>query len=179
MRPGLLILTTLLACLPAPVLIAEGPEDVRVVNFPEVQAIRGFVEMKEPATNSRLVSMSESVVSPIDPANTASLSLVGTLDASGFRTVVLSLAGEIKSNYPTTGSVGALLVPDTPFVGKAFEESGETLLSLRLEAAISQGESFFAVTRPRVDLAFPRYRVYFFNTSEQPSTAVLYAFLAN
>lgn len=176
----LLALAVALTLGPGSARAADPPGDVRVTNFPEIQSIRGSVEILEPATTSRLLSISEDVVSPVPPEQTGNLVLAGTLEASGFRSVVLSLAGEVKSSYPTAGTVGALLIPDTPFIRKAFEDTGARLLPVRLDAHVAaDGGSFFAVTYPRIDLAFPSYRVYFFNTTEQPASATLYAFLAN
>ena len=155
-------------------------EKVHVVNFPEIQSIRGTVEMTEPAPGTRLARIHENVVAPADPADAINLVLAGTLDAHGFRSAVLSVAGQIKSNYPGEGAVGALLVPDTAFFRRAFEEDGEALLSLRVEARVdSENEDYFAVSPPPHLLAFPSYRVYFFNTTERPASVSLYAYLAN
>lgn len=181
MRPGNLVaLAIAISCISIAPLIAQEADPVRVVNFPEVQSVAGTVEMTTPATNTELRSISESVVAPIAPDDTANLVLAGTLDAHGFRSAIFSLAGQVKSNYPAGGAVGALLVPNTPFFQRAFEEDGEALLALRLEGVIVAGQSgAFATSMPRRDLAFPSYRVYFFNTSDQPSSAILYAYLAN
>ena len=155
-------------------------EEVNVVNFPEVQPIRGTVEMNKPAPGTRFAQIHENVVAPADPADAINLILAGTLDARGFRSAVLSVAGQIKSNYPGEGTVGALLVPDTAFIRRAFEEDGETLLSLRVEARVdSENQDYFAASQPPHQLAFPSYKVYFFNTTERPATVFLYAHLAN
>jgi hypothetical protein len=155
-------------------------EKVHVVNFPEVQSIQGTVEMNEPAPGTRFAQIHENVVAPADPADAINLILAGTLDARGFRSAVLSVAGQIKSNYPGQGAVGALLVPDTPFFRTAFEEDGEALLSLRVEARVdSENGDYFAVSPPPHHLAFPSYKVYFFNTTERPASVSLYAYLAN
>ena len=155
-------------------------EEVRVVNFPKVQSIQGTVEMDKPAPNTRLARISEAVVAPADPAETLNLISAGTLDALGFRSTVLSLAGQIKSNYPGSGTIGALLIPNTPFFRRAFEEDGEALLSMRVEARVdSETSTNFAISLPPHHLAFPSYRVYFFNTTERPASVNLYAYLAN
>ncbi len=155
-------------------------EEVRVVNLPEIQSIRGTVAMDTPPPSTHLTQISESVVAPADPADTVNLLPAGTLEAGGFRSTVLSLAGQIKSNYPGTGTVGAILVPDTAFFTRAFEEDGEILLSLRVEATVDpENGTYFAVSQPSNHLSFPRYKVYFFNTTERPASVDLYAYLAN
>jgi hypothetical protein len=169
----------ILCALAASASLAEE-ESVRVTNFPKVQSISGIVEMDKPAPSTRLTTISEQVVAPADPADAINLVSAGTLEAAGFRSVVISLAGQIKSNYPAAGSLGALLVPDTPFFQRAFEEDGEALLAMRVEALVnSESGSYFATTQPLQHLAFPRYRIYFFNTTERPASVELYAYLAN
>ena len=37
----------------------------------------------------------------------------------------------------------------------------------------------FAITQPVQNLGFPRYKIYFFNTTERPASVNLYAYLAN
>ena len=158
----------------------EEPDDVRVINFPELQTVQGTVEINKPATNTNLVWVTEKVVAPANPEETANLVLSGTLDASGFRSAVLSIAGQVKSNYPGEGAIGALLVPAGPLFKRAFEEDGEALLSMRVDAAVQPGPgAYFAATHPRLDLAFPSYKVYFFNTTGQPASVTLFAYLAN
>jgi hypothetical protein len=155
-------------------------QEVRVINFPKVQPISGTVEMNKPAPSTTLLRISEAVVAPADPADAINLVSAGTLEAHGFRSAVLSLAGQIKSNYPGSGAIGALLVPDTEFFKRAFEEDGEALLSIRIEAPVdSENGTYFATTQPQEHLAFPVYRVYFFNTTERPASVDLYAYLAN
>ncbi|MDH3254058.1 MAG: hypothetical protein OEM62_03625 [Acidobacteriota bacterium] len=169
----------LLTAFALPTLAAE-PEEVRVVNFPEIQPIRGTVEIGKPAPGTTLVSISEAVVAPADPDRITNLVAAGLLTAHGFRSGVLSLAGQIKSNYPGDGTVGALLVPDLPFFKAAFEEDGETLLTLRVEAPVSaETGTYFAISLPPAELAFPSYRVYFFNTTDLPASVTLYGYLAN
>lgn len=181
-RPLFLILCTALLIIG---LLVAAPgsgetESVLVTNFPKVQSISGTVEMDKPAPTTRLARISEAVVAPADPEDAINLVSAGTLEAAGFRTAVLSLAGQIKSNYPGSGSIGALLVPNTAFFKRVFEEDGEALLAIRIEASVdSEIGSYFAITVPLQHLAFPSYKVYFFNTTERPANVNLYAYLAN
>ena len=174
------LLTLLLSLVLSPAAPASEAEAVKVVNFPKVQSINGTVDVEEPIPGTRLVHVSEEVVAPADPKDAINLIAAGTLEARGFRSAVVSLAGQIKSNYPGSGAVGALLVPDTGFFIRAFEEDGEALLSVRIEAPVdSESGSYFAVTQPQLQLAFPSYRVYFFNTTERPAGVNLYVYLGN
>lgn len=160
---------------------AQEAEPVEVVNLPEVQAIAGRVEVEGPIVQTRLVSLSEAIVPPVQPADTTALVSVGTLDAYGFSEVVLSLAGEVKADFFSAGAVGALLVPDQPLPSKALAEAGQLLFPLRVEAAADPSElgSYFSSQSLPIRLGFPRYRVYLFNTTDRAAAVTLYAYLGN
>lgn len=160
--------------------LAEDSEPVFVVNLPEIQEIAGSVRLEGPTPQSRLVAISEDVVAPVDLADTTSLVLGGNLDSSGFVSVVLSLTGEVKSSHFQEGRVGAVLVPDQSLIRRGFTEGGQLLFPLQVEAdALPDGSLFFSSNQPISRLAFPRYRVYFYNTTDRPASVTLYAYLTN
>ncbi|MFQ5526157.1 MAG: hypothetical protein ACE5GX_07830 [Thermoanaerobaculia bacterium] len=169
-----------LAALPTAISGQEA-ELVEVVNLPEVQTIAGTVEVEGPVVQTRLVSLSEAIVPPVQPAETTALVDLGTLDVFGFSEVVLSLAGEVKSDFFAAGVVGALLVPDQPLASKAFAEARQLLFPLRLEAAADANEigPYFSSQSPPIRVGFPRYRVYLFNTTDRAAAVTLYAYLGN
>ena len=51
----------------------QEAEPVEVVNFPEVQAIEGQVGVDGPIAQTRLVSLSDAIVPPVDPGETTDL----------------------------------------------------------------------------------------------------------
>ena len=172
--------TIVLAILAFPVAVGgQEAELVEVVNLPEIQTIVGTVEVEGPIVQTRLVSLSEAIVPPVPPEETTALVALGTLDVSGFSEVVLSLAGEVKSDFFAAGTVGALLVPDQPLASKAFDETGQLLFPLRLEATADVNEigPYFSSRSPPIRVGFPRYRVYLFNTTDRAAEATLYAYL--
>lgn len=158
----------------------EEPELVEVVNLPEVQSVDGTVTVQGPISQTRLASMEVEVVSPVEPTATTDLVLVGTLETSGFKTVVLSLAGQVRAAYHRAGRVGAVLVPDVEIARTAFLEHGQLLFPLRVDAsAEAEGGDYFASDQPEFPLGFDRYRVYFFNTTDRPASVTLFAYLGN
>ncbi len=158
---------------------AQDEQRVRVTNFPSVQTVDGTLKIDGPIAQTRLRKLKAAAVAPVGPKETAALVLAGTLDTSGFASVTLSLAGEVKADFFEAGQVGALLVPDVPTATSAFED-GVTLLSLTVTAPADPGsDSYFAATRPAVPLALPAYRVFFFNTTNTVVEVDLFAYLRN
>lgn len=178
MRRVTLVFLALLA--PAALLgqskVESDVESVRVINLPEVQK----VEIDAPAPHTRLLTVTEAVVSPAELADTASLTTGGTVETEGFGSAILTLAGQIKSDLYSSGAVGAVLVPDTALARTAFEEEQVILFPLVVQAPVTgEDTAYFQSGQTRVELAFPRYRVYFFNTTDRPAGVTLYAYLVN
>ena len=168
MRPPTLALLALVV--PAAVLAQSDVESVRVVNLPEIQQVDGTVRIGEPAPHTRLLTVKEAIVSPAGVAETTAFTSAGVVETAGFASAVLSLAGQVKSDYFGSGVVGAVLVPDTTVGRAAFEEEQELLFPLRVEAAVEPGgPAYFQSDQPQVRLAFPRYRVYFYNSTDRPA----------
>ena len=158
----------------------QEPELVEVVNLPEVQSVDGTVSVQGPISQTRLASLEVEVVSPVEPTATSDLVLVGTLETSGFKTVVLSLAGQVRAAYYRAGRIGAVLVPDVEIARTAFLERGQLLFPLRVDASAEAGSGdYFASDQPEFPLGFDRYRVYFFNTTDRPASVTLFAYLGN
>lgn len=181
-RPCFVLLLVAAACLlgARPGAAQEEPEPVEVVNLPEVQTVDGTVTVQGPISQTRLTSMEAEVVSPVEPTATIDLVLVGTLETSGFKTVVLSLAGQVRAAFYRAGRVGAVLVPDVEIARIAFLEHGQLLFPLRVDAsAEAGGGAYFASDQPEFPLGFDRYRVYCFNTTDRPASVTLFAYLGN
>lgn len=156
-------------------------EQVAVVNLPEVQTVDGRVQVEGPVAQTRLVTLAEAIVPPVEPRDTNALVGLGTIDVSGFAEVVLSVAGEVKADFFTPGAVGAILIPDEPLALDAFTEAGQLLFPIRVEASAhpTQVGPYFSSEPETSLLAFPHYRAYLFNTTDQPAVATLFAYLRN
>lgn len=150
-------------------------EAVEVVNFPEVQRIAGEVEVERPIPAAALVWLPETIAVPAARDDPAQWIAAGSIDADGWSRAVLSLAGEIRGRGGD-GRVGALLVPDVTPVREALDR-GRLLFPLEVSAAVESGAVWVESDQPEVRLAFPRYRVYLYNSSERSVAVRLYAYL--
>ncbi len=158
----------------------EPPELVEVVNLPEIQTVDGTITVQGPISQTRLDNLGAEVVSPVAPTATTDLVLAGTLNTAGFKTVVLSLAGHVKAAFYRPGQVGAVLVPDVEIARTAFQEEGQLLFPLHVDAsADAEGGVYFASDQPMFPLGFDQYLVYFFNTTDRPASVMLFAYLGN
>jgi len=159
---------------------AEPADAVRVVNLPDVQKVEGTVTVEGRLDVARSVAFEKVALPPAPPDNPGRMVDLGLLDAAGFRSVVVSLAGEFPLG-PTEGqTVGVLLVPDEDYFVRALKERGRPTLSLRIEAPLTQAvRPDFTSGSLRFDLAFPRYRIFLFNTGKVTVEANVFFYLTH
>jgi hypothetical protein len=156
---------------------ASGPDRVFVTNFPDPHNVRGVVAVREPIPQTMLARRTE-LVPPGERLQVGALVAAAPLEAAGFQNVVLSLTGEVKGHVQRGGAVGVLLVPDQEEISKAFVDHGELQFPIEVQAAVAPGGSGrFHSEQPFYRLGFPRYRVYFYNTTERTAEATVYAYL--
>ncbi|MGH9798236.1 MAG: hypothetical protein ACRD5D_08800 [Candidatus Polarisedimenticolia bacterium] len=153
-------------------------ELVFVTNFPAVQQVGGTVGVDGPVRHARMDRRAEILVPPVGPQETTRLIPAGTLATDGFTAVVLSLSGQTKGRALKPGRIGAILIPDEEPIERAFDEEGQTQFPIEISAATT-GRSHFASTPERSMVAFPRYRVLLFNTTDRTATVHLFAYLTN
>ena len=174
--PVALVLSWLVLA-PSRGLDAEGPEQVFVTNFPEVQQVAGTVTVGAPIPQTRFERL-EALVSPAGIQETSSYTEAGTLQAAGFGAVTLSLAGTVQGRLAAAAPVGVVLLPDVPEIVANFRTHGVAQLALRLEAeAAPSGTGLFHAEPVHLRLAFPRYRVLLYNGSPRTAEATVYAYL--
>jgi hypothetical protein len=168
-----------LALLPAGRDLAQSIEQVLVANFPEVQRVSGEVRVPEPIRHSRFDLQGEVLVPPVGRDDSTQLITGEVLETDGFSRVVVSLFAEVKGRVLRPGQAGAILIPDEAPVLTAFRE--ESLLAFPLEvAAPVTSASAYVSSEPReLTVAFPRYRVYFYNTSDRTVGVHLYGYLTH
>lgn len=157
---------------------AGSAEPVAVTNFPKVQQVSGQVTIDGPVTATRFLRR-PALVSPAALADTAQLTEAAALDTAGFSQITLSLGGALRGSAPG-GAVGAVLIPDLPEVAAALTEAGLLQFPLRVEAVLEPAAggrfSSDSVTLP---VAFPRYRVLFYNSTPAAADTTLYVNLAS
>lgn len=176
MRAKMSVYASLAALALPGAVLAQEIQPVVVTNFPSLQAVTGEVKVTGlPA--ARLASDHE-VVSPGSPEDVGSLTEGGVIDGTGFTSVVLSLAGEVKGNLTREGRIGALLVPDQPELLKALREEGVVALALSVEARVGPVPTvLFSSDQPVLRLGFPRYRVFYYNSTPRAADVKLWAYL--
>jgi hypothetical protein len=160
--------------------IAQEIRSVFVTNFPKVFNISGSVTVEGPVKHAKLATLRDVVVPPVSPKDTVRLVQGGIVESDGFCTMVLGLQGQIKGEVFRAGTVGVFLLPDEEPIVKVFEEKGLMQFVTEVNAAgVSGASPYFASSSTRTPIAFPRYRSYFYNTSDKTVTVNLYAYLTN
>ena len=160
--------------------VGQEIQSVIVTNFPKVFNISGAVTVEGPVKQAKLAALREVVVPPVNPKDTVRLIQGGIVDSDGFTAMVLGLQGQIKGEVYRPGTVGVFLLPDEEPIVHAFEEKGLMQFAAEVNVAgVSAGSPYFASSSNRTQIAFPRYRTYFYNTSDKTVTVNLYAYLTN
>lgn len=171
-------LAMVLLLTPAGQAVSQEIQQVFVTNFPEVQSIDGRVSVAGPVHLAELRSYEEILVPPVRPTETTRLIEAGTLDTDGYPAVVLSLHGLTRGDVKKSGDVGAILIPVEQRIEEGFNEQGLMPFSLETAASgVSADTPYFASAQPRYVVAFPRYRVLLYNTTDKSVTVSLYAYL--
>lgn len=160
--------------------VAQDIHSVLVTNFPKVFNVAGTVTVEGPVKQSKYCALRDVVVPPINPKDTVRLIQGGIVESDGFAGMVVGLQGQTKGEVYRSGTVGVILLPDEEAIVKVYEEKGQTPFAFELTAAgVSGASPYFASSANRVQVGFPRYRSYFYNTSDKTVTVNLYAYLTN
>ena len=81
---------------------------------------------------------------------------------------------------PVPGDVGAILLPDEDAVLRAFNEDGKFQFTQEIQASAVSGLSpWFASGQEKFTIGFPRYRIFFYNTTDRTVGVNLYVYLTN
>lgn len=165
---------------PAGLAVSQEVATVIISNWPKIWNVSGTVSIDGPISHSRFVPMREVTVPPVSPKDTMRMVQGGTVPADGFTSMVLGISGQIKGEVYRAGTVGVFLLPDEDNVVRAFEEKGIMQFTTEVNAAgVSAASPYFASSQIRAQVGFPRYRTYFYNTSDKTVTVNLYAYLIN
>jgi len=165
---------------PAGIALSQEVQSVMVTNFPKVFHVDGSVGIDGPVCHSKFVALREVVVPPVSPKDSIRMVQGGVVSSDGFTAMVLGLQGQIKGDVYRPGTVGVFLLPDEEAIVHAFEEKGVMPFATELNATgVSAASPYFSSSTNRAQIAFPRYRTYFYNTSDKTVTVNLYAYLTN
>lgn len=160
--------------------IAQEARQVAVTNFPKIFNVNGAVTIEGPVKHAKFAALRDVTVSPVNPKESVRLIQGGIVVSDGFTDMVLGLQGQIKGEIVRLGTVGVFLLPDEESIVHAFEEKGLMQFATEVTApGISAASPYFASTASSVQIGFPRYRTYFYNTTDKTVTVNLYAYLTN
>jgi hypothetical protein len=149
-----------------------------VVNLETPHPVTGTISVSGTIQHANVVRINNVVVATARRQEPAQWVDVGTVDAEGFTSVVLSLQGQMKGSITHRGSVGAILIPDEAPILQALTE-GVVQLPLEVTTEVTPSSEFFSGSQAPLPVAFPRYRVFFYNTAGQSVSANLYLYLTN
>lgn len=159
---------------------SSQPLDVNVKNFPEKQEVKGSVSIDGTIRHASFFKK-EGVVVPTSRRNElAELISAGTVETDGFTSITVSLQGEIKSGSFVPGTVGVLLIPDEELIVRSLREAKRVQFPIESMAKLKTGDpTFFESEQAQQRIAFPRYRVYLYNTLNRSVEANVYLYLSN
>jgi hypothetical protein len=166
--------------LPTGEVASQSVRQVFVTNFPDVQEVEGKVAIRGPVRLAKSLSLEDITIAPVERDDTTRLVEAGVLETEGFPNVILSMHGVVKGHVTRPGTVGAILIPDETTIQEAFAELGVMHFILETAAGgVSSKTPYFASNQPRYTVAFPRYRVLMYNTTDKTVSASLFAYLTN
>ncbi len=158
----------------------ETTQNVRVVNLPETQNIDGSVEVNGLIKHSFLDRREKIIIPPAQRSDTNNLTEAGVVEADGFTSVVLSILGEVKSTTFSPGTIGAILVPDEKPIIHAFTQDQSILFPLEVKTDIApETFRYFSSEPTKQMVGFPRYKIYFYNSTNKSVEVNLYMYLIN
>jgi hypothetical protein len=150
-----------------------------VVNLKDPHPIEGTVNVGAPVPHSRTQSLFDVVVAPAARSEPSLWTEAGALDVDGFTSAVLSFHGQFRGNPSAPGAVGLVLVPEEENIIRALGE-GEVHLSLDAVAEpVPDGRLYFSGARAGLAVAFPRYRVLLYNTTDRSASVNVFAYLTH
>jgi hypothetical protein len=162
---------------------AKGSQEsttVWVQNFPEVQQVKGSLTIPGPIAHAILVRRERVVVPPMGRLDVNESVMAGVLEADGFTQATLSLQGEVADRQAVSGTIGALLIPDEEPVVRDLREARRVDFPLEVAAQVTAGGTvYFSGQAAHLPVGFPRYRIYFYNTSNKGVELNLYVYLTN
>lgn len=157
---------------------AADPSFVTVDNLLNPHPVEGTVGIRGTVRHGETERRRGVLVPPVGRSETNQLVSAGTVETDGFTTVTLSLVGEVRGDLLRPGRVGVILLPDEAPVREAFDQYGRIQLPLEATAPVAAGAAHFEGTEARLPVAFPRYRVLLYNTTDKTAAVNVYAYLS-
>jgi len=130
------------------------------------------------AEGSWFVGLEIKNVPPTPRSAVTQLFDAGAVDTDGFRDMVISFGGEFKESLPTSGRVGAILIPDHEITDQLLRNEGVFVFPTEIEYKVDdtiQGQ-FFMSGSIQTKVAFPRYRVYLYNETTSGASMSVFVY---
>ncbi|HEX5045059.1 MAG TPA: hypothetical protein VFV75_19350 [Candidatus Polarisedimenticolaceae bacterium] len=126
------------------------------------------------AADAWFVSVPPLSVPPVPRAETHRLLEGGVVETDGFAQMTFSFGGEFKDGVPGSGRIGALLVPDDPKILHLLRTEGQVVFAVEVLYKVVPGQHAIFVSEQQTQrVAFPRYRVFFYNETGSTATVSL------
>ena len=129
------------------------------------------------AAGDWFVSFERVQVAPVERSATPSLVEVGTVETDGFSELVFSLGGEFKEGVPSSGTIGAILIPDIDIFQYLLRNEGQFIFPLEVIFEVGKmNGAMFVSPAQTAKVAFPSYRVYMYNETTSGATVSLFVY---
>jgi hypothetical protein len=161
--------------------VARSQEVMRalVVNLENPHPVVGTVSVEGTIRHADTVRVHDVIVSSARRDEPPRWTDAGVVDTSGFTHLALSVQGYVKGRVNQPGVIGVILIPEEEPIIQALSE-GQIHLPLEVTADATPGViSYFSASEPRLPIAFPQYRVWLYNTTEESAAANVFLYLTN
>ncbi len=186
MRKLPLAFSALAAALLLLVLLAGGRAlsqqilEVVISNFPEIQKVEGNVAVPAPIPHSGMYRELGVTVPQVGRGESNSLiEAEKPLVTAGYTGVVLSLQGTVKGTLGEAGHVGAVLIPDEEAFEQALREEDQIQLQLEVVAVLARKDISTFSAQKQLAIGFPKYKIYFYNSTDKAVEVNFYAYLTH
>lgn len=126
------------------------------------------------AEDTWFVTIPLTPVAPVPRSDTHRWIDAGTIETDGFAQMTFSFGGEFKEGVPTSGRIGAILVPDHPTILQLLRGEGQIVFAVEVKYKVGQNQGPIFVSDQQTErIAFPRYRVFFYNETSSNATVSL------
>ncbi|OGW44166.1 MAG: hypothetical protein A2X57_10305 [Nitrospirae bacterium GWD2_57_8] len=170
---------------------SSQPTEVNIKNFPETQQIKGDVQVSNfPATQqvkgsislegtTKFIAKDSVVVPPAQRAAVTEMVEAGIIEMDGYTSLVISLQGEMRSNVFSSGTIGVLLVPYERSILRILRDAQRAIYPIESTASTKSGDSiYFESVQAHQRIAFSRYKMYLYNTTNKQAEVNVYLDLA-
>ncbi len=170
---------------------APPTPEVNIKNFPETQQIKGEVQINNfPATQqvrgsisvegtTKFITKENVVVPPAQRAATTEMVEAGIIEMDGYTSMVISLQGEMRSNVFSSGTIGVLLVPYERSILRILRDTQRLIYPIESTANTKSGDSiYFESVQAQQRIAFSRYKMYLYNTTNKQAEVNIYLYLS-